>query len=50
MCHYDTLIIARDLIIYEKNSSGKVNGIPENLEPSVLDANTKFILWIIYLS
>ena len=34
--------IARDLINFEKNSSGKVNGVPENLEPCVLTAYKKF--------
>ena len=42
MSRYDSMGIARDLIMYEKNSSGKVNGVPENLEPCVLAAYTEF--------
>jgi len=34
--------IARDLIMVEKNSSGKVNGVPENLQPCVLTAYKEF--------
>ena len=34
--------IARDLINFEKNPSGKVNGVPENLEPCVLATYRKF--------
>ena len=34
--------IARDLIMFEKNSSGKVNGVPENLQPCVLTAYKEF--------
>ena len=32
MSHYDPLGIAIDLIMYVKNSSGKVNGVSKNLE------------------
>tara|TARA_B100001093_G_scaffold429378_1_gene424591 strand:- start:512 stop:778 length:267 start_codon:yes stop_codon:yes gene_type:complete len=39
---YDSMGIARDLINFEKNPSGKVNGVPENLEPCVLGAYRKF--------
>ena len=42
MSRYDSMGIARDLINFEKNSSGKVNGVPENLKPSVLTAYKKF--------
>ena len=42
MSRYDSMGIARDLINFEKNSSGKVNGVPENLEPCVLAAYTEF--------
>ena len=42
MSRYDSMGIARDLIIFEENSSGKVNGAPENLEPCVLTAYKKF--------
>ena len=42
MSRYDSMGIARDLIIFEENSSGKVNGVPENLEPCVLTAYKKF--------
>ena len=36
MSRYDSMDIARDLINFEKNSSSKVNGVPENLKPCVL--------------
>ena len=42
MSRYDSMGIARDLINFEKNSSGKVNGVPENLEPCVATAYRKF--------
>ena len=42
MSRYDSMGIARDLIHFEKNSSGKVNGVPENLEPCVLAAYSEF--------
>ena len=42
MSRYDSMGIARDLINFEKNSSSKVNGVPENLEPCVLAAYTEF--------
>ena len=42
MSRYDSMGIARDLINFEKNSSGKVNGVPENLEPCVLAAYSEF--------
>ncbi len=42
MSRYDSMGIARDLINFEKNSSGKVNGVPENLKPCVLTAYKKF--------
>ena len=42
MSRYDSMAIARDLIHFEKNSSGKVNGVPENLEPCVLSAYSEF--------
>ena len=42
MSRYDSMCIARDLINFEKNSSGKVNGVPENLEPCVATAYRKF--------
>ena len=32
LSRYDSMGIARDLIMYEKNSSGKVNVFPENPE------------------
>ena len=42
MSRYDSMGIAWDLINFEKNSSGKVNGVPENLEPCVATAYRKF--------
>ena len=42
MSRYDSMGIARDLIIFEENSSGKVNGVPENLEKCVLTSYKKF--------
>ena len=42
MSRYDSMGIARDLIYFEKNSSSKVNGVPENLEPYVLAAYSEF--------
>ena len=42
MSRYDSMGIARDLINFEKNSSGKVNGVPENLEPCVATVYRKF--------
>ena len=42
LSRYDSMGIARDLINFEKNPSGKVNGVPENLEPCVLAAYRKF--------
>jgi len=42
MSRYDSMGIARDLINFEKNSSGKVNGVPENLETCVATAYRKF--------
>ncbi len=42
MSRYDSMGIARDLIMFEKNSSGKVNGVPENLQPCVLTAYKEF--------
>ena len=42
LSRYDSMGIARDLIHFEKNSSGKVNGVPENLEPCVLAAYSEF--------
>ena len=42
MSRYDSMGIARDLINFEKNSSSKVNGVPENLKPCVLTAYRKF--------
>ena len=42
MSRYDSMGIARDFIHFEKNSSGKVNGVPENLEPCVLAAYSEF--------
>ena len=39
---HDSMGIARDLIMFEKNSSGKVNGVPENLQPCVLTAYKEF--------
>ena len=42
LSRYDSMGIARDLINFEKNSSGKVNGVPENLKPCVLTAYKKF--------
>ena len=42
MSRYDSMGIARDLINFEKNSSGKVNGVPENLEPCVLAPYSEF--------
>ena len=42
MSRYDSMGIARDLINFEKNSSGKVNGVPENLEPCVATAYREF--------
>ena len=42
LSRYDSIGIARDLIVYEKNSSGKFNGVPENLEPCVFAAYKEF--------
>ena len=42
MSRHDSMAIARDLIHFEKNSSSKVNGVPENLEPCVLAAYSEF--------
>ena len=42
MSRHDSMSVARDLIMFEKNSSGKVNGVPENLEPCVATAYRKF--------
>ena len=42
MSRYDSMGIARDLINFEKNSSGKVNGVPENLEQCVATVYRKF--------
>ena len=42
MSRHDSMAIARDLIHFEKNSSGKVNGVPENLEPCVLAPYSEF--------
>ena len=42
MSRYDSMGIARDLINFEKNSSSKVNGVPENLKPCVATAYRKF--------
>ncbi len=38
----DSIGIARDLIMYEKSSSGEVNGVQENLEPCVFAAYKEF--------
>ncbi len=42
MSRHDSMAIAGDLIHFEKNSSSKVNGVPENLEPCVLAAYSEF--------
>ena len=42
MNRYDLIGITRDLIMYEKSSSGKVNGVPENLELCVFAAYKEF--------
>ena len=40
MTHHDSVNVASDLIAFEK-SGVKFNGVPENLEPTVLTAYTE---------
>ena len=43
MSRYDSMSVARDLIMFEKYSkTGRVNGVPENLQPCVLTAYKEF--------